>query len=156
MPNKKSSEIPNAAGNLNPAVLRFRGLDQEAMMALQIRNIEAVRRMAKLMLDSAEAITECQTAFFKTRFGEINAGLEREEDASDLNALVERQTKVCCNTLDALATHAGDLTEIGSKCCSDLLQEVAGSVGDMPAGETGKTSTAKAGNADAKTRPNKS
>ena len=155
MPDKMSSDIPNAAGMLNPAVLRFRGLDQEAMIALQMRNIEAVRRMAKLMLDSAETITECQTAFFKTRVDEINAGLEREEDASDLNALVERQTKVCCNALDALAEHAGELTEIGSKCCANLIQEAAGTMVDLPAVEAGPKEKTKVAGRDAKTRAGK-
>lgn len=74
-----------------PPVIRFRGLDIEAMTALQMRNIDAIRRMANLMLDSIQAITERHAAFLKAGADQINAKFERAEGASDPKAIFERQ-----------------------------------------------------------------
>ena len=79
MPDTSSSQSPT------PALLRFRGLDLEAMTALQMRNIDAVRRMANLMLDSTQEITERQAAFLKAGADQMNATFERGEGASDHN-----------------------------------------------------------------------
>ncbi len=149
MQDQTSSKMPN------PAVLRFQGLDQEAMMAQQMRNIEAVRRMANLILDSTEAITECQAVFFKTRADAMKSAVEPGKEGTDPNAIIERQMEICRQTFDALVAHASDLTEVGSKCCTSLMQEVAATVADKPAGESGKTKKARSADADAKTRADK-
>lgn len=137
MPDTSSSQSPN------PAVLRFRGLDLEAMTALQMRNIDAVRRMANLMLDSTQEITERQAAFLKAGADQMNATFERGEGASDPKAIFERQTEAYRDLFGALATHAGELADITSKCCASLVEEATGNMIDRPMRESRTAQPAK-------------
>ena len=54
MPDAPSSEMPD------PATLRSRALDLEAMTAMQMRNIDGLRRMVNLIFDSTQKITVCR------------------------------------------------------------------------------------------------
>ena len=129
MPDTSSSQSPT------PALLRFRGLDLEAMTALQMRNIDAVRRMANLMLDSTQEITERQAAFLKAGF--------------------ERQTEAYRDLFGAFVTQIGELSEISSKCCAGLVHEATGNLVDLPTGENRTEPTAKRAGAASKTSPAK-
>lgn len=120
MPHTVSYDRPN------PAVLRFRGLDLEAITALQMRNIEAIRRMVNLLLDSTRTITERQAAFLKASSDQVNAALERGDDVSDPQDTFERQAEAYRDLFEALATHVNELTEITANCCAGLVQEAAG------------------------------
>jgi len=115
--------MPDTSKSTNPAVLRFRGLDLEAMTALQMRNVEALRRMTNLMLDTTEAITRRQAEFLKSRVNQTNTAFESREGASDAKALFEQQAEAYRDLFNALASHVGDLGEITSKCCAGLVQE---------------------------------
>lgn len=137
MPDTPSSEMPS------PAVLRFRGLDLEAMTALQMRNIDAIRRMANLMFDSTQAITERQAAFFKASADRMGGAFESEDGLSDPKAIFERQTEAYRDLFGALATHAGELADITSKCCAGLLEEATGSTIDLPMHESRTEQPAK-------------
>ena len=74
--------MPDTSKSTNPAVLRFRGLDLEAMTALQMRNIDAIRRMANLIFDSTQTITERQAAFFRTSTEQMGGAFESGEITS--------------------------------------------------------------------------
>lgn len=137
MPDTSSSQSPN------PAVLRFRGLDLEAMTALQMRNIDAIRRMANLMLDSTQAITERQAAFFKASADQMGGAFESEDSLSDPKAIFERQTEAYRDLFGALATHAGELADITSKCCASLVEEATGKMIDLPMRESRTAQPAK-------------
>ncbi len=149
MPDTSSSQSPN------PAVLRFRGLDLEAMTALQIRNIDAIRRMANLMLDSAQAITERQAAFLKAGAGQMNATIECGDGASDPKAIFERQTEAYRDLFGALAAQAGELADITSECCASLVEEATANMVDLPTGENRTEPKAKRADAASKTSPAK-
>ena len=137
MPDTPSSKIPS------PAVLRFRGLDLEAMTALQMRNIDAIRRMANLMFDSTQAITERQAAFFKASADQMGGAFESEDGLSDPKAIFERQTEAYRDLFGALATHTGELTDITSKCCASLVEEATGNMIDPPMRESRTAQPAK-------------
>lgn len=130
MPDTPSSEMPN------PAVLRFRGLDLEAMTTQQMRNIDGLRRMANLMFDSTQAITERQAAFLKASAERMGAAFEREDGLSDPKDILEQQTEAYRDLFGALATHAGELADITSKCCAGLAEEAAGNMVDLPGRES--------------------
>lgn len=144
MPHSSSSEQPN------PAVLRFRGLDLEAMTALQMRNINAVRKMMQLVLDSTEEITKRQAEFFKSGVDRINAAPSGGDGALGPSAIFERQTEVYRNFFGALTTHVGELAEITSNCCADLAQEAASNMANVPAQASPAKPSAKAKSAAAK------
>ena len=137
MPDTPSSEMPS------PAVLRFRGLDLEAMTALQMRNIDAIRRMANLMFDSTQTITERQAAFLKASADQMGGAFESEDGLSDPKAIFERQTEAYRDLFGALAAHAGELADITSNCCADLLQEATGNTIDLPMHESRTAQPAK-------------
>ena len=77
----------------NPAVLRYRGLDLEAMTALQMRNVETLRSMTNLMFDTTEMVTRRQAEFLGSRADHISVAFEPGEGASDPKALFERQVE---------------------------------------------------------------
>lgn len=137
MPDTSSSKMPS------PAVLRFRGLDVEAMTALQMRNIDAIRRMANLMFDSTQAITERQAAFIKAGADKMGGTLESEDGLSDPKAIFERQTEAYRDLFGALATHAGELADITSKCCASMVEEATGNMIDLPMRESRAEQPAK-------------
>lgn len=149
MPDTSSSQSPN------PAVLRFRGLDLEAITALQMRNIDAVRRMANLLLDSTQAITERQAAFLKAGADQMSATFENGDGASDPKAIFERQTEAYRDLFGAFVTQIGELSEISSKCCAGLVHEATGNLVDLPTGENRTEPTAKRAGAASKTSPAK-
>lgn len=129
MPNTSSSKMPS------PAVLRFRGLDLEVMTAQQMRNIDAIRRMANLMFDSTKTITERQAAFFKASAEQMGGVFESEDGLSDSEALFERQTEAYRVLFGALARHVGEFADITSKCCAGLVQEATGNTVGLPVRE---------------------
>lgn len=145
MPNTSVAQSPS------PAVLRFRGLDLEAMIALQMRNIEAIRRMANLMLDSAGAITERQAALLKSGVTRMNATGECKRDTARPQAIFERQTEASRELVEALATHAGALVEIASKSCAGQTDEAAESMTGASAKTPGADSAPSPGCAAEKT-----
>lgn len=145
MPDTPASKI------LNPAVLRFRGLDLEAMTALQMRNIDAMRRMANRMLDSTQEITERQADFLKAGADQMSATFERGNGASDPKAIFERQTKAYRDLFGAFVTHVGELGEITSQCCAGLVHEATENLDHVPMGKSGTESTAKPASAATKT-----
>ena len=130
MPDTPSSEMPN------PAVLRFRGLDLEAMTAQQMRNIDGLRRMTNLMFDSARTITERQATFLEASAERMGAAFESEDGLSDPKAILKQQTEAYRDLFGALAAHAGELADITSKCCAGLAEEATGSMIDLPADES--------------------
>ena len=137
MPDTPSSEMPS------PAVLRFRGLDLEAMTALQMRNIDGLRRMANLMFDSTQTITERQAAFFKTRTEQMGGAFESEDGLSDPKAIFERQTEAYRDLFGALAAQAGELADITSECCASLVEEATANMIDLPMRESSTEQPAK-------------
>ncbi len=149
MPDTSSSQSPN------PAVLRFRGLDLEAMTALQIRNIDAIRRMANLIFDSTQTITERQAAFFRTSTEQMGGAFESEDGLSDLKAIFERQPDAYRDLFGALAAQAGELADITSECCASLVEEATANMVDLPTGENRTEPKAKRADAASKTSPAK-
>lgn len=117
--------MPNTSKPTNPAVLHYRGLDLEAMTALQMRNVEALRSMTNLMFDTTEAVTRRQAEFLKSRVDQMSAAFESGEGSSDPKALFERQTEAYRDLFGALASHGGELAEITSKCCAGLVHEAS-------------------------------
>ncbi|MAL80448.1 MAG: hypothetical protein CMN55_15305 [Sneathiella sp.] len=120
----------------NPAVLRYRGLDLEAMTALQMRNVETLRSMTNLMFDTTEMVTRRQAEFLGSRADHISVAFEPGEGASDPKALFERQVEAYRDLFDALANHVGELAEITSKCCAGLVEEATGNMIDLPTRES--------------------
>lgn len=133
----------SSSSTLNPAVLRFRGLDLEAMSALQLRNIDAIRRMTNMMFDSTRTITERQAAFLKASTEQMNAVLEGGDSESDPQTIFERQAEAYRALFNTLATHVGELNEMTARCCTGLLQEASGNIMDLSAGEGSKEPAAK-------------
>lgn len=149
MPDTSSSQSPN------PAVLRFRGLELEVMTALQMRNIDAIRCMTNLMLDSTQAITERQATFLKAGANQMNATFESGDGASDPKAVFERQTEAYRDLLGAFVTHVGELGEITSKCCAGLVHEATGNLVDLTTAKNRTEPTEKRASAASETSPAK-
>ncbi len=137
MPDTPSSEMPS------PAVLRYRGLDLEAMTALQLRNIDGLRCMVNLMIDSTQTITERQAAFLKASAKQMGGAFENEDGLSDPKAILEQQTEAYRDLFGRLAAHAGELADITSKCCAGLVKEATGNMIDLPARESRTEQTAE-------------
>jgi hypothetical protein len=123
MKHPKGATMPDTSKSTNPAVLRFRGLDLEAMTALQMCNVEALRRMTTLMLDTTEAITRRQAEFLKSRLDQTNTAFEPCEGELDPKALFEQQADAYRDLFGALVAHVGELGDITSKCCAGLVHE---------------------------------
>lgn len=117
--------MTNTSKSTNPAVLRYRGLDLEAMTALQMRNIDALRSMTNLMFDTTEAVTRRQAEFLKFRVDQMGADFESDKGVSDPRALFERQTDAYRDLFGTLTSHVGELAEITSKCCAGLVHEAS-------------------------------
>tara|TARA_R110002167_G_scaffold38412_21_gene119669 strand:+ start:986 stop:1432 length:447 start_codon:yes stop_codon:yes gene_type:complete len=117
--------MPSTSNSTNPAVLRYRGLDLEAMAALQMRNVAALRHMTNLMLDTTEAITRRQAEFLKSRVDHIGGAFKSNEGASDPGVLFDQQAEAYRDLFGALASHVGELAEITSNCCAGLVHEAS-------------------------------
>lgn len=147
-------DMPSSS-TVNPAVLRFRGLDLEAMSALQMRNIDAIRRMTNMMFDSTRTITERQAAFLKASAEQMNAVFEGRDGESDPKAIFERQTEAYRALFSTLAAHVGELNEMTAKCCTGLLQEASGDMMDVSLGEGSNEPAVKQTRAASKNTPTK-
>jgi hypothetical protein len=99
------------------------------MMSLQIRNIEAIRRMSNLVFDSTEAIARQQANFFQNGFQRMTAAFDRDGGPStDPKTIFEQQGEAYRDLFGAFTSHASELAEITSKCCSGLIQEATSSM----------------------------
>lgn len=134
----------------NPAVLRYRGLDLDAVTAIQMRNIDALRRMSNLLCDSFGAMTTRQAQFLETHMEQMNAALESNDASVEPKALIERQTQLYREMFDALTAHVGGCAEIVCKCGADLIQEATASLADLPGTESsgGKSASTAAASPD--------
>lgn len=117
--------MPDASKSTNPAVLHYRGLDLEALMALQMRNVEALRNMTTLMFDTTEAVTRLQAEFFGSRIDQMSGPFEAGKGISDPQALFERQILAYRDFFEEIASHARECAEITSQCCAGLLHETS-------------------------------
>ena len=124
------------------------------MKGVQMRNIDTFRRMANLMFDSAQAIAERQTEFFRASVDHMNSTFEREEDKLNPNAILERQTEVCRDLFGAFTAHRSEIAEITAKCCAGMLHEAMGNITDLPM-EASRTDQSGAAETSAKARPTK-
>lgn len=127
-------EIPSSALP-NPAVLRFQGLDLEAMAVIQLRNIQTMRRMANLIFDCNEAVTMRQIEFLKAEAAKFDPAWDPGEAMSDPKQTFARQTVVYSELLDRLSAEIAGLAEITSRCCSGLVREAASNMVEFPKGE---------------------
>nr|WP_306268719.1 phasin family protein [Pararhizobium sp. IMCC3301] len=135
MPDTQSSKMPVSTPP-SPAVLRFRGLDLQAMTELQLRNIDAIRQMVELIFDSARTITERQVAFFNTAAKKTAAASGRSDVLLDPTAIFERQNEAYRELFGALADQAGELAEVTSKCCTAVMHDASPITDDIAKGET--------------------
>ncbi len=140
MPDTNSSKMP-VSTTPSPAVLRFRGLDLQAMTELQLRNIDAIRHMVELIFNSAQSITERQVAFFNTAAEKSAATTGGSDALLDPATIFERQNDAYRDLFSALADQAGELADVTSKCCSAVMHEASAITDDVAKGETpdGKT-----------------
>ena len=122
MPNTSVAQSPS------PAVLRFRGLDLEAVIALQMRNIQEIRHMTNLMADSALALVERQAELVKSPVTRVNASDKCQQDTQHPEAILDRQAEASRELIEALATHVGALVEITAKSCAGPTDEGAESM----------------------------
>ncbi len=116
----------------NPAVLRYRGQNLEAMTAMQMRSLDAMRRMVNLMLDSTQSITERQTEFFKSSVDLMNATHEKNDEAADPQEIFKRQTVAYQDLYDSLSDHVAELAKVTSKCCAKMANEAVEVIGEQP------------------------
>jgi len=116
----------------NPAVLRYRGQNLEAMTAMQMRSLDAMRRMINLIFDSTQSITERQTEFFKSSVDQINGTYKENSDAVDPKIIFEQQTATYQELCELLASHVVGLTSEASKCCVKMANEAVEAIGEEP------------------------
>lgn len=146
--------MPDIAKSTNPAVLRYRGLDLEAAIAVQMRNVEALRRMTSLMFDATETVTRRQAEFLRSGIGQMATVLDSgEAGASEPQAIFERQIEAYRDAFGALASHAGDLAEITSRCCAGLVHETTEAVMTNGAGSASPEGRGAGGPAASKAGP---
>lgn len=126
MPDAPSSEMPD------PVALRSRALDLEAMTAMQMRNIDGLRRMVNMIFDSTQKITERQAALFEACAEQIGGAFESEDSLSDTKAIFERQTEAYRDLFGVLASHANEFADITSSCCSSTTEEANENRTDLP------------------------
>lgn len=114
---------------INPTVLRYRGLDLEALTSIQMRNIEMLRRMSALLFDSVEMVAARQMAFLEST--QDQAG--RLFDVGDTmpgsaEAFGERQAAIHRELFESITKHAGELTEITARCCGGMIEQFGADV----------------------------
>jgi hypothetical protein len=109
---------------INPTVLRYRGLDLEALASIQMCNIEMLRRMSTLLFDSVEMVAARQTDFLKSTQDQA-ARLFEAGDAipGSAEAFGERQAAIHRDLFESITKHAGELTEITARCCSGMVEQ---------------------------------
>jgi len=126
MANKSISETTN------PAVLHFRGQNLEAMIAIQMRSLDAIRRMTNLMFDSTQTITERQTEFLRSGVDQINATHENNDEAVDPKEIFKRQTVAYQDLYESLSDHVAELAKVTSTCCVKMAYEAVEVIGEQP------------------------
>lgn len=117
--------MPDTSKSTNPAAMHYRGLDLEAMTALQMRNVEALRNMTTLMLDTTEAVTRRQAEFFRSRIDKMSAPFEAGKGISDPQAFFEHQIVTYRDLFEEIASHVRECAEITSQCSAALLHEAS-------------------------------
>ncbi len=116
---------PSSPKTPDPTYSSFQKPDLEAMMAMQMRNISAVRHMANLVFDSAEEINRRQIELLKTGALHLNTAYEDGENEADAETVFKRQVEAQRELVDSLTTHVSAVADIASKCCSGLIRETA-------------------------------
>ena len=118
---------------INPTVLRYRGLDLEALTSIQMRNIEMLRRMSTLLFDSVEMVAARQADFLKSTQDQAGRLFEAGDTMpGSAEAFAERQSAICRELFESITRHAGELTEITARCCGGMIEQF-GTEASMPA-----------------------
>ena len=94
-----------------------------------------LRRMVNLIFDSTQKITERQAALFEAYAEQMGGAFASEDGLSDTKAIFERQTEAYRDLFGALASHANELADITSNCCSSMMEEASGNRIALPMGE---------------------
>lgn len=145
----------STSATINPAVLRYRGQNHEAMTAMQMRNLDAMRRMINLMFDSTQSITERQTEFFKTSVDQMNGAYKEKNVAADPKIIFEQQAATYKELSGLLASHVAGLTSEVSKCCAKMANEAVEAIGEQPDGNNEKSCCTHVDDATQKNKPAK-
>lgn len=145
----------STSGTINPAVLRYRGQNLEAMTAMQMRSLDAMRRMINLMFDSTQSIAERQVEFFKTSVDQMNGAYKEKNDAADPKIIFEQQAATYHELSGLLASHVAGLTSEASKCCVKMANEAVEAIGEQPDGNNKKSCCTHVDGATQKTKPAK-
>tara|TARA_R110000787_G_scaffold181008_3_gene293158 strand:+ start:93728 stop:94180 length:453 start_codon:yes stop_codon:yes gene_type:complete len=137
MANKSISEATS------PAVLHFRGQNLEAMVAMQMRSLDVIRRMTNLMLDSTQTITERQTEFLRSSVDQMNAAYKKNDAAADPKEIFEQQAVVYQDLYESLSDHVAEIAKVTSTCCSKMAHEAAEVINDQTDDDNQKSCCAK-------------
>jgi len=118
---------------INPTVLRYRGLDLEALTSIQMRNIEMLRRMSTLLFDSVEMVAARQADFLKSTQDQVGRLFEAGDTMpGSAETFAERQSAISRELFESITRHAGELTEITARCCGGMIEQF-GTEAFMPA-----------------------
>ncbi len=126
MANKSISETTN------PAVLHFRGQNLETMIAIQMRSLDAIRRMTNLMFDSSQTITERQVEFLRSGVDQMNAAHKENDEAVDPKEIFKRQTVAYQDLYESLSNHVAELVKVTSSCYVSVAHEAVEAIGEQP------------------------
>lgn len=116
----------------NPAVLQYRGQNLEAMIAMQMGSLDAMRRMINLMFNNIQSITERKAEFVKSSVDQINDTYKERNDTTDPKVILEQQAVVYQELCGLLANHVVGLTSDASNCCAKMANEAVKITGEQP------------------------
>lgn len=109
----------------NPTVLCYRGLDLDALTSIQMRNIERIRRMSTVLFDSIEMVAARQIDFLKSTGDQARTLFDAgEAKPGAAMAFGERQAAIHRELFATVTKHAGELTEIATRCCGGMIEQL--------------------------------
>lgn len=112
------------SAHISPTVLHYRGLDLDAFAAIQMRNIEMLRRMSVLLLDSVEMVAARQIDFLKSTQDQTGRLFDTGDTPPDAGeSFGERQTAIHRELFESMTKHAGEITEITARCCGGMIEQ---------------------------------
>jgi hypothetical protein len=117
---------------VNPSVLIYRGLDAEALVALQMRNLEALRRLAVVALRGAEIIATRQIEMAQRNIDQFNHLAASSEGERNFAGALAKQVEMFEQALGTLAADTRELTELSCKCGCDMFDQMATTLTDPP------------------------
>ena len=133
---------------------KFPGVDSEALMENQRRNLEAVTKANKVAFEGAQAVVQCQAEILRRTMDETTKAVQEMSQPSKIEDVWAKQAEFLKGAYEQGLANLRALTELGTKAnaeAADLLtHRVSDSLGELKGaftagnGVTGEAAASKA------------